>query len=282
MLSELKLAFPDKLHFKVCIICGNELFDEKEIQNDFHNDCKKSLDQSEVDYTNAIYSTFGRHVEECCPLKPSFPILKTSFEDYTSLEKKFLSFYRQSLITIQNATDSSHPEVIQNLSNSVPHPLKPELSRLKWIIYETDVKTPLELSHIDKICEILQLDFTANDLFNAEKIGLIQQDYPGLEPFQLLSNIDGLFLLPQHSLLQFKVHLIFADQPFSTRIFFCSEPIDHLTAELLFQYYKTVISVKERYLNTQSETFCHYYSVDNFKDLFNNTYVKQQKEFIGS
>ena len=144
------------------------------------------------------------------------------------------------------------------------------------------MKTPLEPSYIDKICEILQLNLSTNDLFNADKIGLIHQDYPGLEPFQLLTNINGLFLLPQHSLLHFKVHLIFADQPFSYKLLFCTESIDHLTAELLFQYYKTVLSIKEKYFNDQSETFCHYYNVNNIKNLLDDQYVDRQKDLIGS
>ena len=160
--------------------------------------------------------------------------------------------------------------------------------KIPFVILSTDWKYLLNPFHMEIICNILEINLSAEEFYGSEKFFEIKnkystKNYSILFPqynkfmdynFRIPELQEKFPLIEQQKELKNRVHYVNSGGDENT-IIISTDSIDHNTAKLLYEYYR-IIEIKQHYLGYHAN-FIHFYDGNNCLDLLENNYIENQK-----
>ena len=249
----------------MCSYCKKEMISMSDIKLGHHLSCENPWEQREI----------NMYWDICCQRNTNFPMIKTSFEEFSLLNQK-LNVLRSDLINYRRTIrdKSNRYELLLDYVKSQENILKPSIHKMPWFIFNVDCKAFLDPFNIEKLCKLLDIDIVAEDIYGWEK----------LEKKELLGfsgDLSEYPLLTQQNILKYRIHYVCYETDGINAILISEQPIDHITATFLYTYYNHYLSMLEiGYENYYDRIFVRQYrqSINFF--LENQDFVKNQRNLI--
>lgn len=261
-----------------CSYCKKEMNSRNDLDIGHHLSCENPWEMAEI----------NRYWDICCQKVPNIPVIKTTFEEFSSLNKKLnanktdLSNFRNTLIgTSKLNRNELISEFIKNREDVLPK----SLNKMPWLIFSVDWKVFLDPFNIEKMCKILDIEIVSEDIYGKEKFDAIKNKYQlqlqKHDLFGFLEDLSDYPLFPQQYILKYRIHYVSYESEGTNTILISEKPIDHITATFLYTYYHQYLSLLEiGYEEYYDHILVHEYrhAVNYYLD--NDTFVKNQKRLI--
>ena len=228
----------------------------------------------------------NRYWDICCLREPEIQVIKTTFEEFLILNQKLdeistnLFNFRKTVIDRLNKF-----ELLLEFVKTQEQILPQSLITMPWVIFSVDWKVFLDPFNIEKLCELLDIDIVAEDIYGKDKLEVIKKNFQSqIEKKQLMGFFEELSdypLLPQQNKLKYRIHYANYETEGLNEMLISEKPIDHITATFLYIYYQNYLSLVERpYEEYYNRIFVHEYRhlINYYLD--NEEYVKNQKYLI--
>lgn len=256
---------------KTCTYCNRKLVSKDDIELGHHLACENPLEQLEI----------NRYWDICCDRDPNFSMVTTTLEEFSKLTQKVDENTTALLNYKKTVKDKSNKyDLLIEFAKNQENVLKPELKKMPYLIFYVDFPVFLDPFNIERLCQLLNIDIKAEDIYGKEKLAEIKKQFrPQIEKKELIGiagNLSDYPLLPQQNILKYRIHYVSYDSVPDNVLLISEKPIDHITATFLFAYHR-------QYLSMLEVGFEQYYDrilVHDYRHSIN--YYLQNKEYVAN